>query len=100
MGSTDGGSDLNPWKSSEGRALFERHHGVEWQDMENFTAQDGVPQGCYGAALEILEVTRMEGLALVRLRVERLGEAPAYARPKDLPEKALEVDEVLLWEVD
>jgi hypothetical protein len=98
--STDGGSDLNPWKSSEGRDLFERHHGVEWRDMENFTSEDGKPKACFGASLEILEVTRMEGLAFVRLRVERPGPAPAYARPKDLPAKDMEPDDVVLWEVD
>lgn len=97
---TDGGADLNPWKSSEGRALFERHHGVEWQDMENFTSEDGAARACFGAALEVLEVTRMEGLAFVKLRVERVCEPPAYARPKDLPVKELELDDPVLWEVD
>merc|ERR1711972_744611 len=66
--STDAGTDLNPWRSEEGRELFQRHHGVEWERMEVFTKEDGSVSSGFAGTFKVIEVTRMETLAVARLR--------------------------------
>lgn len=88
--------DLNPWKSEEGKALFERHHDMDWSDVAAFTSQDGKVRAAFSGVFEVLEITQMEGLAIASLKAERIGSPPELAPEKE----GLAPGSIVLWELE
>jgi len=91
----DEGDDANPWRSEEGRRLFEKAHGLEWAQVELFTSQDEAVRCCFAGAFVVRRVTTVQCLAIVALDVLRVDEAPA-----GFPAKSLVEEDGILWEVE
>lgn len=92
---TDAGQDVNPWRSSEGRELFEDAHGTQWDDIEALTRQDSSPSVCFSGRCAIEEVEVSSQLASVYMRLVEIGEPPEGKKAKDI-----KVGDPVIWELD
>merc|ERR1740121_445149 len=92
---TDADQDLNPWRSDEGRALFEDAHGTDWELIEALSCQDTEPKFCFCCRCAVEEVKVAGELTSIYLRVLEVREPPGGK-----PSKGIKEGDPVLWEVD
>lgn len=92
---TDAGQDLNPWRSEEGRLLFEQAHGIPWAAIESLSRQDTEPKACVSCRCAVEEITLGTELASVYLRILEVEDPPGGKPSKDVQE-----GDPMLWEIE
>jgi len=92
---TDAGQDLNPWRSEEGKVLFEQAHGMQWAAIESLSQQDSEPTACFTCRCAVEEITLGTELASVYLRVLDVEDPPGGK-----PSKKVQEGDPILWEIE
>lgn len=88
-------SSGNPWNSEESKTRFEEMYHLPWAQIEAVANDDKEVLGCCSGCFQAVDVTEVEGITLVSLKALHVGTAPA-----GFPEKPLEKDDVIMWEVE
>jgi len=92
---TDAGRDLNPWRSEDGKLLFEQAHGIQWTAIEAFSRQDTEPKVCFTCRCAVEEITFGTELASVYLKIVEVADPPGGKPSKDVQE-----GDPILWEIE